>query len=274
MKDLFDLTGKTAIVTGGSGLLGMQHARALLQKNCNIEIWDINLKEMAQTKVKLLSEFPKKSIETQQIDVSSEIEIASAVSDFDLNKSKIDILINNAAINPKFESERNSNSSHFENYSVDTWNEEISIGLTGAMLCSKYLGAHMAKNGGGVILNIASDLSIISPDQRIYEKPGIPKELQFKKPVSYSVIKAGLVGLTKFLATYWASENVRVNSLSPGGVYENQDQLFVANLISRIPMSRMAEVNEYVGAIQFLCSDASLYMTGQNIVMDGGRTVW
>ncbi len=274
MKDLFDLTGKTAIITGGSGLLGMQHARALLQKNCNIEIWDINQNDMAKTKAKLLSEFPKKGIETQQIDVSSEIEIASAVSDFDLNNSKIDILINNAAINPKFESKGNSNSSHFENYSVETWNEEISVGLTGAMLCSKYIGIHMAKSGGGVILNISSDLSIISPDQRIYEKPGIPKESQFKKPVSYSVIKAGLVGLTKFLATYWASENVRVNSLSPGGVYENQDQLFVANLTSRIPMSRMADINEYVGAIQFLCSDASSYMTGQNIVMDGGRTVW
>jgi NAD(P)-dependent dehydrogenase (short-subunit alcohol dehydrogenase family) len=274
MNNLFDLTGKTAIITGGSGLLGMQHARALLQNNCNIEIWDINPNELVRTEAKLLSEFPNKNIKVQQIDVSSEIEIAGGVSDFDLKNSKIDILINNAAINPKFESKKNSNSSHFENYSVETWNEEISVGLTGAMLCSKYIGTHMARNGGGVILNISSDLSIISPDQRIYEKPGIPKELQFKKPVSYSVIKAGLVGLTKFLATYWASENVRVNSLSPGGVYENQDKLFVANLTSRIPMSRMAEINEYVGAIQFLCSDASSYMTGQNIVMDGGRTVW
>jgi NAD(P)-dependent dehydrogenase (short-subunit alcohol dehydrogenase family) len=272
MKDLFDLTGKTAVITGGSGLLGIQHARALLQRNCSIEIWDVNLNQM--TKTKLLSEFPGKNIESQQIDVSSEIEIASAVSVFDSNKRKIDILINNAAINPKFTTNENSNSSHFENYPIESWNNEISIGLTGAMLCSRYIGTHMAKNGGGVILNISSDLSIISPDQRIYEKPGIPKELQFKKPVSYSVIKAGLVGLTKFLATYWASENVRVNSLSPGGVYENQDELFVANLTFRIPMSRMAKIDEYVGAIQFLCSDASSYMTGQNLVIDGGRTAW
>ena len=198
MRDLFDLTGKTAVITGGSGLLGMQHARALLQKNCGIVIWDINLNEMVETKTKLLSEFPEKNIKTQQINVSSETEIASTISDYDLNQIKIDILINNAAINPKFENNTKSNSSHFESYSLETWNEEIAVGLTGAMLCSKYIGAQMAKSGGGVILNISSDLSVISPDQRIYEKPGTSKEMQFKKPASYSVIKAGLVGLTKF----------------------------------------------------------------------------
>jgi NAD(P)-dependent dehydrogenase (short-subunit alcohol dehydrogenase family) len=274
MNDLFDLTGRTAIITGGSGLLGKQHARALLQKNCNILIWDINRIEMNLTMTKLIREFPEKSIEFKQIDVSSETEIVSAISDYDLNQKKIDILINNAALNPKFENKTKNGSSHFESYSVETWNKEIAVGLTGAMLCSKHLGAHMARSGGGVILNISSDLSVISPDQRIYEKPGIPSDLQFKKPASYSVIKAGLVGLTKFLATYWVNERVRVNSLSPGGVYENQDELFVENLISRIPMSRMAEVDEYVGAVQFLCSDASSYMTGQNIVIDGGRSVW
>lgn len=274
MKDLFDLTGKIAIITGGSGLLGAQHARALLQKNCHVVIWDINPIEMNITKTKLLNEFPGKKIEFQQIDVSIETEIISAISDYGMNKKKIDILINNAAINPKFEHKTEAHSSRLENYSVETWNKEIAVGLTGAMLCSKHVGAHMARSGGGVILNISSDLSVISPDQRIYEKPGIQNNLQFKKPASYSVIKAGLVGLTKFLATYWVNEKVRVNSLSPGGVYENQDQLFVQNLISRIPMSRMAEVDEYVGAVQFLCSDASSYMTGQNIVIDGGRSVW
>ncbi len=274
MKDLFDLSGRTAIITGGSGLLGVQHARALLQRDCNVVIWDINYLEMENARVELIEEFKGRQIQIQQIDVTSEREIAKAISIFESKSEKISILINNAAVNPKFNSESNSESSHFERYSIETWNKEIEVGLTGAMLCSKHIGSHMAQNGGGVILNISSDLSVISPDQRIYEKLGIPSERQFKKPVSYSVIKAGLVGLTKFLATYWAEANIRVNSLSPGGVFENQDSEFVKKLTSRIPMSRMADIDEYIGAIQYLCSDASDYMTGQNIVIDGGRSVW
>jgi NAD(P)-dependent dehydrogenase (short-subunit alcohol dehydrogenase family) len=274
MNDLFDLNGKLAIITGGSGLLGFQHARALLQKNCSIVIWDLDSKAMMKSRELLLEEFPGQSVETQKIDVSSETEITEVISVYIKNGIKIDILINNAAINPKFENIGGGQSSNFEHYPIETWNKEIGVGLTGAMLCSKHVGSQMAKSGGGVILNISSDLSVISPDQRIYEKPGIPKEYQFKKPVSYSVIKAGIVGLTKFLSTYWVNENVRVNSLSPGGIYDNQEQLFVENVKFRIPMARMAEVDEYVGAVQFLCSNASAYMTGQNLVIDGGRSVW
>ena len=131
----------------------------------------------------------------------------------------------------------------------------------------------MASCGGGVILNIASDLSVIAPDQRLYRQPNLPEELQPVKPVSYSVIKAGLVGLTRYLATYWAKQNVRVNSLSPGGVYNNQPEDFVERLNDRIPIGRMANVDEYIGAVQFLCSEASSYMTGQNLIIDGGRSV-
>jgi len=274
MKDLFDLTGRKAIITGGSGLLGVQHSRALLQRNCGVVIWDINSQEMENAVLKLLDEFPGADIQIQKVNISSELEITKAISFFESKSMRIDILINNAAINPKFRSESKESSSHFESYSIETWNQEIEVGLTGAMLCSKHIGSHMVRQGGGVILNISSDLSVIAPDQRIYEKPGIAKEFQFKKPVSYSVIKSGLVGLTKFLATYWADQNIRVNSLSPGGVFENQDSDFVENLISRIPMARMANLDEYIGAIQYLCSDASDYMTGQNIVIDGGRSVW
>ena len=130
----------------------------------------------------------------------------------------------------------------------------------------------MAKQGNGVILNIASDLSIIAPDQRIYNYDS--KELQNVKPITYSVIKSGLIGMTKYLATYWNESNVRVNALSPGGVYENQNSEFVDRLTKLIPLGRMASPDEYKSAIQFLCSDASSYMTGQNLVIDGGRSVW
>jgi NAD(P)-dependent dehydrogenase (short-subunit alcohol dehydrogenase family) len=134
-------------------------------------------------------------------------------------------------------------------------------------------GSHMAEHGGGVILNIASDLSVIAPDQRLYRKERLPEDQQPVKPVTYSVIKTGLIGLTRYLAAYWAPKGVRVNALSPGGVYSGQSMEFVSRLVNLIPLGRMAEPDEYRGAIQFLCSDASKYMTGQNIVIDGGRSV-
>jgi NAD(P)-dependent dehydrogenase (short-subunit alcohol dehydrogenase family) len=272
VRDLFDLTGKRAIVTGGAGLLGIQHARALLLKNCEIDLWDIDSKALQIAQSTLEAEFPDSSVISTTIDISSEEAVASEVQGYRDSYKSISILINNAALNPKFSS--SSSSSQFENYSINNWNQEIEVGLTGAMLCSKHVGTYMASLGSGVIVNIASDLSVISPDQRIYKLPGEEAHSQFKKPVSYSVIKTGLIGLTKFLSTYWAENGIRANALSPGGVNDNQDPFFVQNLITRIPMARMAEADEYIGAIQFLCSDASSYMNGQNLVIDGGRSIW
>jgi NAD(P)-dependent dehydrogenase (short-subunit alcohol dehydrogenase family) len=151
----------------------------------------------------------------------------------------------------------------------------VAVGLTGAFLCSQVFGTAMAKDSkGGVILNIASDLSVFSPDQRLYRKEDLPDDMQPVKPVTYSVIKAGLIGLTRYLATYWADKNVRCNALSPGGIFNGQGDEFVQRLFSLIPLGRMAQRDEYRAAVQFLCSDASRYMNGQNIVMDGGRSVW
>ena len=150
----------------------------------------------------------------------------------------------------------------------------LDVGLTGAFLCSRIVGTHMVSNGGGVILNIASDLGVISPDQRIYQQPDYPENEQPVKPVTYSVIKHGLIGLTKYLATYWTDKNVRVNALSPGGIYTNQPVDFVKKLTDPIPMGRMAHHDEYKAAVLFLVSDASSYMTGANLVVDGGRVCW
>ena len=160
-----------------------------------------------------------------------------------------------------------------ENFSLDRWVKEINVGLTGAYLCSKIFGTEMASDGkGGVILNIASDLSVIAPDQSLYRQEGLYDDVQAVKPVTYSVIKTVLIGLTR-LISYWAHKGVRANALSPGGVYAGQDEVFVQRLSERIPMGRMATENEYAGAIQFLCSEASAYMNGQNVVIDGGRSV-
>ena len=207
--------------------------------------------------------------------MSHEESIAKILDDLVSSGNRIDILINNAAINPTSSSiNKGKRSTRLENFSIDRWNQELSVGLTGAYLCSKVFGTAMASDGlGGVILNISSDLSVIAPNQKLYKQANLPDDMQAVKPVTYSVIKTGLIGLTRYLATYWAHEGVRCNALSPGGVYNGQDEEFVNRLQDLIPMGRMASVDEYQGAIQFLCSDASAYMNGQNIVVDGGRSI-
>ena len=188
---------------------------------------------------------------------------------------KIDILINNAAIDAKVGvSQGITNASRLEVFNLNQWNKELAVGLTGAFICSKVFGFAMAQTGGGVILNIASDLSVIAPDQRLYSKSSTQIMNRAAKPVTYSVIKFGLVGLTKYLSTYWPDKGVRCNALSPGGIYTGQSNDFVKKIEQLIPLQRMATPSEYRSTVQYMCSDASSYMTGQNIVVDGGRSVW
>ena len=270
----YDLTGKVALVTGGAGLLGRQHASALLESGATVVLADISIHALAVARTTLLNESPSAQILTKVMDVSNPADIRRVAESLD--GLRVDILINNAAIDPKVTGDSGLvDTSRMENFPLLQWEQQIAVGLTGAFLCSQVFGAAMARDGlGGVILNIASDLSVIAPDQRLYEIQGLSADQQPVKPVSYSVIKAGLVGLTRYLATYWATSGVRANALSPGGVQNEQGHEFVQNLISRIPMGRMASPDEYRATIQFLCSDASAYLNGQNIVMDGGRSVW
>ena len=269
----FDLTNRYAIITGGAGLLGIEHARAILEVNGNLILWDVDSKALDFAVTKLQSEFESSKIYKSIVDVTKEFEIKLALNLLNSQNINVSILINNAAINHKYKVAE-LDYTRLENYDIDNWNNEISVGLTSAFLCSKIIGSNMATSNGGVILNIASDLSLIAPDQRIYKIPNRSPDKQPVKPVSYSVIKSGLVGLTKYLSTYWNEQGIRVNSLSPGGVFEDQPDEFVNNLSNLIPLGRMAQPDEYRSAIQFLCSDASSYMTGQNIVIDGGRSVW
>lgn len=271
----FNLTGKTALITGGAGLLGFEHAIAILSANGNVVLWDLDSNQLSDKATELVNEFGKERVLIALVDVTDEIQISDGVNKLIGKGIEIDILINNVAANPKYSgSDSKGNYSRLENFRLEDWNKEISIGLTSAFLCSKIIGSRMAERKNGVILNIASDLSVIAPDQRLYEIDSSPLNLQPVKPVTYSVIKAGLVGLTKYLATYWNKEGIRVNSLSPGGVYDDQPEEFVKKILNLIPMGRMAHSYEYQSAVQFLCSDASSYMTGQNVVMDGGRSVW
>lgn len=272
----FQLKNRTALITGASGLLGVEHAKALLDIGANVILTDVNESKLRELKEHFSKVYSEQKVDAYVMDVSEESSVSSVLEALKAQNRTLEILINNAAIDPKVDgSSTLLEQSRLENFSLKSWNLQVGVGLTGAFLCSKYFGSYMAeRNIRGVILNIASDLSVFSPDQRLYKKEGLEPERQPVKPVTYSVIKTGLIGLTRYLATYWADKGIRVNALSPGGVFNNQPAEFVSKLSQLIPLGRMAKREEYHGAIQFLCSDASSYITGQNIVADGGRSVW
>tara|TARA_Y100000739_G_C20589440_1_gene457102 strand:+ start:1021 stop:1848 length:828 start_codon:yes stop_codon:yes gene_type:complete len=269
----FNLSGKTALITGAAGVLGQQHAQSLLEVGCKVILSDISDLGLNQIRPR----FKDQNCLFETLDVSSEKSVKRLFEKLNSDKVMIDILINNAAINHAVNQKINSslNVNRLEDFDEDIWDKELNVGLKGAFLCSKIFGQHMANElEGGVILNIASDLSIISPDQRLYADSKLEKSKQKVKPITYSVIKTGLIGMTKYLATYWAKENVRCNAISPGGIYIDQDEIFIERIKQKIPLGRMAYKDEYRSAIQFLCSDASSYMNGHNLVIDGGRSIW
>lgn len=269
----FDLTGRVAIITGGAGLLGRKHAEAVAELGGIPCLLDLDAGRAEDVAKDLEAAYGCKSF-SAAVDITNPDAI-TAVRDAILTRfGRIDILINNAANNPKMEATDGANWSRFEEFPLPIWQDDIAVGLTGAMLCAKIFGTHMAKDGGGVILNIASDLGVIAPDQRIYRNEGETSETQSVKPVTYSVVKAGLIGLTRYLATYWPDKGVRANVLAPGGVYNGQDDAFVQRLTNLIPMGRMADKDEYKAAVAFMISDASSYMNGTTLSIDGGRTVW
>lgn len=271
----YSLTGKTALITGGAGLLGVQHAAAILEVGGNVVITDLNQKDLDRALASLSQSFSSMKIQLLPMDVTDEESIQATLDKLSDDGIRIDILINNAAIDPKVEAGSSIlESSRLENFELEQWNTQVNVGLTGAFLCTKYFGSAMARDGhGGVILNISSDLSVISPDQRLYRVDNLEDHLQPVKPVTYSVVKSGLIGLTKYVATYWAEKGVRCNALSPGGVFNGQGEDFVKSLEQLIPLGRMAHLGEYRSSVQYLCSEASSYMNGQNVVVDGGRSV-
>lgn len=271
-REIFDLSGRVAIITGGAGLLGRHHAAAIAGAGGIPVLVDLTRAGPGAAAARMSEEGHVAA--GYDADITRESEITSVRDSVMAKFGRIDILINNAANNPKVEQADSGARSRVESFPPDVWEGDIAVGLTGAFLCCKVFGSDMARNGRGVILNIASDLSVISPDQRLYRQVGLPDDQQPVKPVTYSVVKTGLVGLTRYLATYWAGQGVRVNALSPGGVFADQPTEFVQRLAERIPLGRMAGESEYEGAIVFLCSDASSYLTGANVVIDGGRSCW
>lgn len=272
-SNLFDLNGRVAVITGGGGMLGYQHAATLADLGGTVVLLDINAQALAANRQRLQDEYGIEAL-ILTVDITDTQAVQDACRDVLARYSQVDILINNAARNPKVEGNDGKEFSRLEHFPWEQWRLDLDVGLGGAFNCAKVFGAHMAARGRGVIVNIASDLGVIAPDQRLYRVEGKAADEQPVKPVTYSVVKHGLIGLTKYLATYWCEQGVRCNALSPGGVYAGQNDMFLGKLNQLIPLGRMAKADEYRGALAFLCSDASSYMNGANLVVDGGRSTW
>lgn len=273
---MFDLTDKVVVITGGAGKLGQKHAEAVAEFKAIPILLDISKEQAEAVAARIKKEYGVTSLGLE-VDITNESQVDQCCQKLLKEFGKIDVLINNATNNPKVETvHKEQNFSRLENFDLNVWNQDMAVGLTGAFLCSKYFGFAISKNSnGGSIINISSDLGVIAPDQQLYQKESLPDEEQTVKPVSYSVVKTGLIGLTRYLATYWAVKNVRCNALCPGGVHNDQlSEEFLNNIYQRIPLRRMANVNDYKSTIVFMASDASSYLNGAIISMDGGRSVW
>ncbi|MBQ9438020.1 MAG: SDR family oxidoreductase [Lachnospiraceae bacterium] len=272
----FDIQGKVCLITGAAGLLGLKHAEAVLEGGGIPVLMDISGQGLGIAKEKLQQEYGSESvIMTGQVDITDKDALLFFREQVLHRHGHIDVLINNAANNPKVEGgSKNLGATRFQDFPLELWNQDIAVGLTGAMLCAQVFGDAMEKAGKGVILNISSDYGLIAPDQRVYRREGVPEEEQIIKPVSYSVVKHAIIGLTKYLAIYWAKKGIRVNTLCPASLENGQDPEFVGKLSELIPLGRMSRPEEYVCTILYLISDACTYMTGATLVVDGGRTSW
>ena len=274
LEELFRLDNKIIVITGATGLLGRKHADAIACYGGTPILLDLSQKVIDKFSIELNEKYNVDSIGFA-LDITDEQSLIKNAKLLTDKYGKIDGLVNNAANNPKVEDSKEINFSRLENFSLEVWNEDISVGLTGSFLCAKHYGFEISKNlKGGSIVNISSDLGIIAPDQRLYFKDGIDDNKQNVKPVTYSVVKTGLIGLTRYLATYWADKNVRCNAMCPGGVENGQPKDFLNEVNSRIPMKRMANDDEYQGTLLWMLSDASSYLNGAIIPVEGGRTAW
>ena len=274
LEELFRLDNKVIIITGATGLLGRKHAEVVACYGGTPILLDLSQQAVDSFANELNDKYKIDSVGFS-IDITDEKAIENNVKKLIERFGKIDGLVNNAANNPKVEDSSKVNFSRLENFPLDIWNDDIAVGLTGAFLCAKYYGYQIAKNpNGGSIVNISSDLGLIAPDHRLYAKDGIDNDKQNVKPITYSVVKTGLIGLTRYIATYWAEKNVRCNAVCPGGVENGQSLDFLTGVSQRIPMGRLANKDEYQGTLIWMLSDASSYVNGAIIPIDGGRTCW
>lgn len=268
--NLFDVEGRVIIVTGGAGLLGEQYVQALSDAGAHAIIADI---DTCGAEAVAHAARGAKAIPIR-VDVTDPESVADMVAQTLRLFGRIDGLVNNAGLDPKFDPEHMSeHTDAFETYPVDRWDEALGVNLKGMFLCARAVSLPMLEQGEGSIINVSSIYGLVGPDQRLYEAEE-EDAVRSYKPVTYSVTKSAILGFTRYLATYWAGKGIRVNTLSLGGVFQGHEDPFLKRYTWRTPLGRMARSDEYNGALIFLLSDASSYMTGANVVLDGGWTAW
>lgn len=269
LNTLFKLKDKVAVITGGTGFLGSIFTEGLSKCGVKTAILDLNQTDCEKKADKFSNNFSE-SIEVS-CNISLKEDIVQSLEYIIKRFNKIDILINCAATSTTTPTTKIKEGmmAPFEEYNLGVWKEVLAVNLTGTFLCCQIFGKQMTKQKFGNIINIGSIYGVVAPDQRVY-----PDRTKMNTPAAYAVTKGGIVTLTKYLATYWAEKDIRVNCLSLGGVYNGQKNEFVKKYSNRVPMGRMAKIDEVIGALLFLASDASSYMTGQNLILDGGLTVW
>ena len=274
IDSIFNLKKKTIIITGGAGLLGLEYAKVLSHAGAEVVIVDLNEK-IQKLKTTTSKNGLNNNIYLIETDITNKPEVSHMVTEVEDQFGKVDVLINNAAYNCPADNQKNNFFEFFE-YPLDNWIKSIDINLTGMFLCcQKVIKSMIDMNIKGVIINISSTYGIVAPDQRIYSSiKHIDNNKQFIKPADYSVTKSGIINFTKYLAALYGKHGIRVNTLTPGGVWDNQDENFVKAYVQKTVLNRMADKSDYNGAILFLASDASKYMTGANLIIDGGWTCW
>ena len=271
---MFDLSGRVAVLTGGAGMLGRQYTRTLLEAGAKVVVVDVNERSADEAAQAAVAEVGGEAV-GWGLDVRHKDDVQRMAEGVRDRFGSIEILMKNAAIDPKLDSDvADKLADTFEDYPLQLWQQSLDVNLTGAMLCCQAVGKVMlAQQKGGVVVNVCSTYGVVAPDQRLYRREGETEQRLFK-PVAYAVTKAGIAHLTRYLAAYWGGRGIRVNTLTPGGVYNAQDEEFVTKYAARTPLGRMASVNEMNGAMLFLVSDASTYVNGANVVVDGGWTAW
>ena len=262
-KNFFDLRGKVIVLTGASGLLGREYAEGFCMSGSNVVLCDINY-----TKCKELKEVLEKKYDSNilaiKVDITDEVAVKNMVRRVIKEFSKIDVLVNNAV----YLEGRKERLIPFEDFPINLLNKIIAVNINGMILCCQHVGKIMKKKKSGVIINVSSIYGLVAADQRIYGKSGL------NSTVAYAITKSAVLNLTRYLASYWGKTGIRINSLSLGGVESGQDSRFIKKYSHKTMLGRMAKTEEYVGSMLYLASDASTYMTGSNLIVDGGWTAW
>jgi NAD(P)-dependent dehydrogenase (short-subunit alcohol dehydrogenase family) len=267
----FSLEGRVAVVTGALGLLGQRHCEALAAAGAAVVMTDLDPSECVRRADELAAAHGRPAL-GHGADITVKSSVAALAGAVFARFGRVDVLVNNAAVNEKVEAPAAGAPTGFEDYPLEEWERSLRVNLTGTFLCCQALGAAMARAGRGSIVNISSTYGLVAPDQSLYLRPDGSQA--FRKSAAYPVTKGGVLALTRYLAAYWGKHGVRVNALCPGGVHNGQDPHFVARYCERTPLGRMAQPGDYEGAIVYLAGDASAYVTGAALVVDGGFTAW